>query len=278
MKQINISRNQIRATAAMVLIAIILSLLCGATAMAEEYHDVAADRTADSTVGTGDIFEKAGIKDCYSKHEAQRGEYDGTMQLVRTNKYNGINCMEVLPLEMKENLPMLVFLPGTGGYEHLGSETFMRYAMNGRAGNDFILLAINTNSFNGATSEAQLQVIEEVAEKYRVDKSRIVISGASAGAGHAAALISEYPGYFALGILISGCLTGLDKNTKTPLLLVAGNGGEWGLALPKAQEAWAEEINSLGGNARFTLFDRARHVDTPSILAIPDVWTLILSV
>ena len=203
-----IRRNRIGATASTLLVALVLGLYSCCTAMAEGYHAeavaaIAAESTSDtaavskanseektaavsiavstsngtavstsngtaaSKADTEDLFERAGIRDSYAKQEAQRGEYNGTVQLIQTNKYQNINCMEVVPLEMKENLPMLVFLPGTGG--------------------------------------------------------------------------------------------------------------EWGLALPKAQQGWAEEINSLGGNARFTLFEKARHIDTPSILAIPDVWELILS-
>lgn len=203
------------------------------------------------------------------------GQNTGKVKTITENRYNNIKCIEVIPVELKENLPLVVFLSGNNGYEYLEYNVFMQYIENGNKNSECIFVAPNNNYKYGANPVNLMKFIDEVAEKYKVDPNRIIISGASAGAGQAAQLISENPDYFSLGILISGYLEGIDKETKTPLLLAAGSGDEWSYAVPKKQIDWAEEINYNNGNAFFMLIDGANHIDTPNIFTLPQVWDLI---
>lgn len=221
------------------------------------------------------IFVQSQIQDRCSIGYELYTEKTGKVITVTNNKYNGIECIEVLPVQMKEGMPLVIFLSGNGGYEYLEYNIFMQYIENGNKNSECIFIAPNNNSEYGSDTLNLIDFIDEVSEKYKVDKNRIIISGASAGAGQAAQLISENPDYFALGILISGYLGSIDKETKTPLLLAAGSGDEWSYAVPDKQIKWAEEINYNNGNAFFMLIEGANHIDTPNIFTLPQVWDLI---
>ena len=194
------------------------------------------------------------------------GIYTGSGNIVN-EKYGTIsNYWLYLPDDYgEEQKPLLVYLHGKGeigtSVKNLSNYAFIKYTNNGSRYNAIILMPqISSGDWSTDQITTNLKnLIDEITEKYNVDKSRISISGHSLGGIGTYAMIAKYPTFFAAAAPISGRYTTLkaDKLAQTPIWALHGE-----LDTAVSYSADVELINKIkseGGNAQLTTFQRYGH-------------------
>lgn len=79
-----------------------------------------------------------------------------------------------------------------------------------------------------------VQMIDQVVTDHPIDRSRIFVSGLSAGGAMAAVMLATYPDYFAGGSIIAGLPYGTARNVSQALERMRGSGGSSRAALAAA--------------------------------------------
>ncbi len=164
----------------------------------------------------------------------------------------------------KAGVPLIVFLHGSG---ERGSDIEKVKAWGPPAiadrDPDFPFMVISPQLPEGEAWHAlQLKgLIDDVLKKYRVDRSRIYLTGLSLGGYGAWDLASRYPHYFAaVAPICGGGITRLAANMRgVPTWVFHGLKDE---AVPEQESAnMVAALKAAGGNVRYTMLPEAGHID-----------------
>lgn len=215
--------------------------------------------------------------------------YDKKSNVVAKGS-NGMSYILHVPEGATNNMPLVVFMHGQGetnsvnAVKNTPAVKAMDNATAYPASNSFI--AISPVQPDDAFSAAKVftrtkALIDEVAEAYQVDKSRIYIIGFSMGAAHTWCMVNQYPGLFSAAVPVSlspkydcagsGPTASNFKNTKVWAMC----GGSEDYA--KKTQSFVNEINDAGGSAKFSKVGNANHSQVQGQLNYSDIFSWLLA-
>lgn len=177
----------------------------------------------------------------------------------------------------EEQKPLLVYLHGKGeigtSVKKLSNYAFIKYTNKGTRYNAIILMPqISSGEWSTENITTNLKkLIDEIVDKYNVDKSRISISGHSLGGIGTYAMVAKYPYFFSAAAPISGRYTTVkaDKLIYTPIWALHG---ELDTSVSYDVDVkLISTVKSLGGNAQLTTFQRYGHNIVDKSLTETDV-------
>ena len=164
----------------------------------------------------------------------------------------------------EKNYPMIVFLHGSGEVgSTLEDYAFGELTKNGKEYGAVIMMPrLDGKSWaNDEVMTDLMSLILEVAEEYKIDKSRISISGHSLGGIGTYAMIIKYPNFFSAAAPISGRMEinddNIEKLKNTPIWAYHGALDE---TVPYDLDVeLINEIVRAGGNAQMTTLTNWGH-------------------
>ena len=180
--------------------------------------------------------------------------------------------------ESKEAWPLVIFLHGAGergddlelvkkhGPPKLISE-----------GKDFPAIVVSPQCAKGKWWSSQLlelsALIDEIEANYKVDKSRIYLTGLSMGGFGTWALGAHTPERFAALVPICGGGDTLAARNlrKTPIWVF--HGAKDFVVPLKRSEDMVEAVKRLKGNVQFTIYPDAQHDSWTETYENPELWT-----
>lgn len=174
------------------------------------------------------------------------------------------NYLVALPEEVKEGLPMIVFLHGAGQRgddvniikAHGLAKTYEKHTPRG-----FIVLSPQCPQgrvWNNLVDEL-MELVEFVATKYNVDKRRISVTGLSMGGFGAWELGLSYPKYFSA--LAPICGGGMEWRAELlrDIPIKAFHGVLDDVVPVKRSIEMVKAVNRAGGKATITLYGKLGH-------------------
>lgn len=175
-----------------------------------------------------------------------------------------------IPSGATENMPLVVYLHGTGA---IGNSVFNEKnpaitKASEAYGDDFpFILLAPSSMFNRSWRLDHMPyllkaLVDNIASKYNVDRSKIVIIGHSMGAGGVMRQIELYGNYYSAAVPVS--LTSTEHIDITQCLDVP----IWGFAGTEESphehnmQKLFDKINELGGNAVLSVLEGVEHGDS----------------
>jgi predicted peptidase len=162
----------------------------------------------------------------------------------------------------KESWPLLLFLHGIGER----GENLDRVKVHGppkliAAGKDFPFIVVSPQcpSDRWWKSDDLSALLDEITEKYKVDKDRIYVTGLSMGGFGTWSLAASSPDRFAALVPICG---GGDPNTAARLAHVpiwVFHGAKDPVVPVKRSEEMVAALKKANGNVKFTVYPEAGH-------------------
>ncbi len=137
-------------------------------------------------------------------------------------------------------------------------------------------------SYWSAEVDSLRVLLKDVRERYRVDTSRIYVTGLSMGGFGTWHLILEYPRIFAAALPICGGLQHMgilpvDKlSALKDLPIWVFHGAKDNVIPYQKSEELVEYLRSIGGNVRFTLYPEADHDSWTVTYNNPEIYSWML--
>jgi len=169
-----------------------------------------------------------------------------------------------LPDNPTTNMPLILYLHGDGGQGSAANSPFYQAAKK-YFGNNFPFIIVSPAGGMWAETsgrKAELKnIVDTVCDKYKCDKSKISISGASRGSIGTWHMINDYPGFFYAAVPIScGSYSINPQNfVQTKIWAFAGTVGSNEQRYNSEMQANVKRIQQAGGNAKFTTLNGASH-------------------
>ncbi len=145
------------------------------------------------------------------------------------------------PEHPTENMPLIIFMQPYSCHMELG-ENSSRYTDE-----EFFFIAPYTDINSDDLYNGLKEIIDEVVEKYKINKNKIIITGHSNGARSAMHLVSLFPDFFA-AIVPIGAHAGTNYNF-TAFFGICSEGEN----CKESMKEFVETANSHGGNARYSI-------------------------
>ena len=201
----------------------------------------------------------------------------------KDRNYNGINYYEVIPPNPKKNMPLIIFLHGSGENGNLSKVKTLPIVKKVTSGSlygsgeyFFIAPASPSGSWyeNGNASKI-IGLIDAVANEYAIDKDRIYINGFSAGAVATWKVVNNNPNYFAAAAPIACCGDGVSASNfkTTPIWAMDGSNDNYVSCMSNL----VNSINNSGGIARFDILQGQNHSGTQTTYPTQELITWMLS-
>jgi len=209
------------------------------------------------------------------QQQQQGGGLPGSSELVSTSKpgvsiksFNAsggsIKYWEITPTNVKSNLPLIIFLHGsgeTGSVNGVGRLPIVSYVANqwDRENKPFIFLAPVASSHGWGDKVRLVKgLIDSTVSQYNVDTSHIIITGMSMGGYGTWTMLSHYGSFFSAAVPMSGCSSSYGPNNMTGLPIRAIVGGRES-GTKECMANLVKKINNAGGNARLDVKEGATH-------------------
>jgi predicted peptidase len=202
------------------------------------------------------------------------------------SKEISVNYVIHLPLNYKntkEKLPLIVFLHGAGergnDLSKMSIHGPLKYINEGNE-LDAIILAPQCASKEIWDNDVLITLIDKIKIKYKVDQSRIYLTGLSMGGLGTWNLAMEYPELFAAIAPICGPIF---FNFPEKVFVLKDKPiwvfhGEKDTVVPISHsERMVKAIESSGGNPRFTIYPEAGHDSWTKTYDNPDFWSWMFS-
>ena len=179
---------------------------------------------------------------------------------------NGVNMkyIEVLPTGSTSNLPLIIFLHGSGETNSVGGVSklpIVSYVANDwdRSSKPFIFIApvAPSSGWSGNKISAVKGLIDTVVSQYNVDTNHIIITGMSMGGYGTWNMLKTYGSFFSAGVPMSGC-SSIDVSNfiNVPIrAIVGGQEGETASCMKNV----VNKLNNSGGNAIINVVQGASH-------------------
>lgn len=179
------------------------------------------DSINTASVEVSDLAGNVTRKDCTVEDKSSK--YTRSYELKNGHGYS--YYLYIPPTLTKRNdLPLVIWFPGSGerggSVDKVNVWGFPKYVKAGQD-YDFILVAPHTTSSSYRYAN-MIELLDEIANTYHVNKNRIFVSGFSLGAGDTYDILKAYPNYFAGAIPIALyhaiSTTTLDKYKHVPVM------------------------------------------------------------
>jgi predicted peptidase len=121
-------------------------------------------------------------------------------------------------------------------------------------------------------TNAVLQVLDEVSERYRVDPKRVHLTGNSMGAFGAIMLAAKAPERFASLVPICGGVSFLDSLRLRDIPIWAFHGADDPLIPVEESQRLVRLVNGLGGQAQLTVYPGVGHNAWDRAYDDPALW------
>ena len=176
--------------------------------------------------------------------------------------------------------PLVLFLHGAG---ERGSD-LEKVKIHGppkqvAAGKDlpFVLVSPQCPTGERWTPYALAKLVDAVAEKHRIDRQRLYVTGLSMGGSGTWSLLAEYPEKFAAAISICGRgdLEAAEKIAQTPVRIFIG-GKDRERTVANCYEM-AAAVKKAGGDVELKLYPDLPHDCWTVTYDDPEVWKWLLS-
>lgn len=120
-------------------------------------------------------------------------------------------------------------------------------------------------------------LIEHAAEKYRVDRDRIYVTGLSMGGFGTWALAQRHPERYAAVVPICGGGETRHAPNLRNLPIWAFHGAKDASVLLKRSQEMVDAITAAGGTPKFTIYPEGGHNVWDETYANPELWTWLLA-
>ena len=170
------------------------------------------------------------------------------------------------PETQKENLPLIIQLHGAGergcggdDLERVDTHGFSKLLKNSEYDCIFVMPQCPADTFWAARVESIVRFVAQLAEKYKVDKDRIYLTGLSMGGTASWLWALGNPERFAAVAPICGeGISWYGGNlVKLPIKVFHGDCDE--AVSPHASLAMVSKINKMGGKASLTILPGVKH-------------------
>ena len=160
--------------------------------------------------------------------------------------------------------PLMVFLHGAG---ERGSD-INKVKVHGPAklveqGKDFPFIVVSPQCPEGQwwnnRVETVMALIDEIAEKYRVDPKRIYLTGLSMGGFGTWSITTTFPDRFAAIVPICGGGQPYQAGNLKKIPIWAFHGGKDPVVPVAESERMVDAVKKAGGNAKLTIYPEAQH-------------------
>ncbi len=180
----------------------------------------------------------------------------------------------------KDSWPLLLFLHGAGER----GENLDRVKANGppkliAAGKDFPFVVVSPqcpSRSRGWQPQELSMLLDEIIEKYKVDKDRIYVTGLSMGGFGTWALAASTPERFAAIVPICG---GGDPNTARRIAHIpvwVFHGAKDKTVPLERSEKMVEALKKANGNVKFTIYPEAGHDSWTAAYNDPELFKWLL--
>ena len=197
--------------------------------------------------------------------------------------YNGMDYWLNVPESATKNMPVVVFLHGSGETGNASAVSYLPQvkAMMGRS--DFISIApvAGTRNWEEGNKTATVKgIIDDVVKRTEANKNRIYIWGFSMGGRGTFHMVNNYTTYFRAYMVISNCPAAGDtaaNYSKIPLKMILGGAGD---EIPNYYDCMMSaksQIESLGGSVEYQQLNGVSHETMSSSLDYNAVFGWILS-
>lgn len=172
------------------------------------------------------------------------------------------------PTLIKPNMPLVLYLHGDGGQSSNGSSPFLS-ASKEAFGNDLPYIIVTPAGGMWAETNGRLaelkSIIDTECEKYKCDKSKIIVTGHSRGSIGTWHMINNYPHFFYSAVPVSCGSYSINYSNfvGTKIRAYAGTSGSAEQSYNSAMQRNVNGIKGAGGDATFYSLKNAGHGDTP---------------
>ena len=174
----------------------------------------------------------------------------------RNEWYNGTHYYISVPDNPTEAMPLVVFLHGSGensSFKKLGGITPVKYVKKKEPYKIGKYVFIAPHSSDGSwgersTQKRTMELIEKIANDYKIDKNRIILTGMSRGAMGVWSFVRHYPNYFAGIVPVSNGAQDkehVEPFLNLPIFAMVGTEKSDKNDEPKIKQKMEEIINSI---------------------------------
>jgi len=125
--------------------------------------------------------------------------------------------------------------------------------------------------------QALENLLQKIVENYRVDKTRIYVTGLSMGGYGTWSLAARRPDLFAAAVPICGGGDPATVNILKNMPIWVFHGGLDGVVLPEESEKMVRALERAGGKVRYTLYPKAYHDSWTETYDSPALYDWLLS-
>lgn len=179
----------------------------------------------------------------------------------------------------KKQWPLILFLHGSGerGYDvNLVTRTGLPQDIDQRKDFPFIVVAPQVSPGDWWSLPELKDLLAQVEKKYRVDASRIYLTGLSMGGYASWAFAADSPGLFAAVVPICGGGDPQDAARLKDLPIWVFHGGQDDAVPIERSQEMVDAIKKAGGNPKFTIFPDDGHNSWTDAYATPELYEWLL--
>ena len=206
------------------------------------------------------------MKDRLSKELSEAGKGTTLNEQSGTHKGTSGNLTYYVhvPNNPKTNLPLVLYLHGDGG-ESMANNSYFYQQVQKYFGKDYPFILVEPAGGMWAETSGRLaeikNIVDSTCDKYKCNKSKISISGASRGSIGTWHMINNYPTLFYAAVPIScGSYSINAQNfTHTKIRAFAGDVGSNEQRYNSEMRAIVSSIQRAGGTASFTTLSGQSH-------------------
>jgi len=175
--------------------------------------------------------------------------------------------------------PLILFLHGSGerGYDISSvANTGLPHNLATQPGFPFIVIAPQCSPGEWWSPAELNDLLDRVQAKYRVDTSRVYLTGLSMGGYGSWALAIESPNRFAAVVPICGRGDPEDAARIKDIPVWVFHGGKDQTVPIQFSQAMADALKNAGGHVKFTIFPEADHDSWTQAYAMPELYDWLL--
>lgn len=192
-----------------------------------------------------------------------------------------------IPENATENMPLLIFLHGDGEVAQIGTleNNAVITPLREIYGDNFPFIVIAPCTqvkswIDWSIPDTLKKLLDDTVSAYCIDPEQIFITGHSRGATGVWNMINTHGDFFAAAAPLS-CYSWTSINediiVQVPIRAFCGNYEYYERDYSVAMQAQVEQIVRAGGDAEFTLFAGASHMQIPGLSYTEDLFQWMLS-
>ena len=178
------------------------------------------------------------------------------------NTYQGINYWLHVPTNATNNMPIILFLHGSGETRQPNSVAGLPQYTSMRARSDFISVAPVSNEYYWDGQMNTIKgMVNEIANKYRANTNRIYVFGFSMGGSGTFSIVNAFTTYFRAAAPMSGCppANSAGNLSKVPMKFIVGTASDEMRNYYYCMSNIKDEIIALGGSVEWAPLQNADH-------------------